>query len=100
MIFNLIFRAAAEYYEVIKSPIDLIKIQNKIKSEEYNDIQQFQQDIELLVSNAKTFHKPGSQEYNDACEVLDLFFAEKAAIENATSKLNFLKIFVNASIMI
>lgn len=51
------FRAAADYYEVVTTPIDLRKIQQKFKMEEYEDIDQLTTDVELLVSNAKLYYK-------------------------------------------
>lgn len=51
------YRAAADYYEVVATPIDLRKIQQKLKMEEYEDIDQLTTDVELLVSNAKLYYK-------------------------------------------
>lgn len=35
----------------------MIKIQQKIKTDEYDDIDDLQADIELLTNNAKSFYK-------------------------------------------
>ena len=51
------FRSLADYYDIITSPIDLIKIQQKLKTDEYVDVNQFTADIELMVNNAKTYYK-------------------------------------------
>ena len=45
-------RANPDYYNVVKEPIDLIKIQQKIKSNDYTKFQDFENDIYLLISNA------------------------------------------------
>jgi len=37
--------------------MDFIKIQQKIKTDEYQDLDDMSSDIELLVSNAKAFYK-------------------------------------------
>lgn len=39
------------------NPIDLLKIQQKVKTDEYDDVEDMQADMELLVSNAKSFYK-------------------------------------------
>ena len=49
-------RSNADYYESIKQPIDLIKIQQKIKSDEYDTFQQFDDDILLLLGNAIQYY--------------------------------------------
>lgn len=42
---------------MVSNPIDLLKVQQKLKTEEYEDIDEFVADIELMVSNAKAFYK-------------------------------------------
>ncbi|CAF1411121.1 unnamed protein product [Adineta ricciae] len=59
-------RANAEYYASIKQPIDLIRIQQKIRTDEYQTIEQFIDDIQLLINNAKTFYRRNSNEWRDA----------------------------------
>ncbi|KAG8292052.1 Protein polybromo-1 [Homalodisca vitripennis] len=68
------------YYEVVSNPIDLLKIQQKLKTDEYEDLDQLQSDIELLVNNAKAFYKRNSQEHKDACEFWELFLSTKQKI--------------------
>lgn len=50
-------RTHAEYYTLIKQPIDLIRIQQKIRTDEYQNLEQFIDDIQLLLTNAKTFYR-------------------------------------------
>ncbi|XP_069101026.1 protein polybromo-1-like [Argopecten irradians] len=50
-------RTAADYYDVVSTPIDLLKIQQKLKTEEYEDIDQLSNDIELMINNAKSYYK-------------------------------------------
>jgi len=42
---------------VVSNPIDMIKIQQKIKTDEYDDVDDLQEDLELLTNNAKSFYK-------------------------------------------
>lgn len=66
------------YYEVVTNPIDLLKVQQKLKTEEYEDVEDLQTDIELIVNNTKAFYKKNSQEYKDACELWELFLENKS----------------------
>lgn len=45
-----------QYYEMIKSPIDMLKIQQKIKTDVYNELEEFCKDVQLLVDNAKLYY--------------------------------------------
>jgi hypothetical protein len=54
---NNFHRAHADYYTLIKQPIDLIRIQQKIRTDEYQTFEQFIDDIQLLLTNAKTFYR-------------------------------------------
>ncbi|XP_062616162.1 protein polybromo-1-like [Saccostrea cucullata] len=66
-------RAVPDYYEVVATPIDLRKIQQKLKMEEYEDIDQLTTDVELMVNNAKLYYKKSSQEFKDAAELLEVY---------------------------
>ena len=54
-------------------PIDLTTIQKRIKNDEYDSIEEFQKDVELLTTNAKTFYDPSDKEYVDGCAVYAVF---------------------------
>ena len=52
-----------QYYLVIKNPIDLKEIQQKIRSEVYSAMEEMMSDIALMVENACTFNEEDSQVY-------------------------------------
>ena len=70
-------RQEPSYYDVVTNAIDLLRIQQKLKTDEYEDVDELTADIELLVSNTKAFYRKQSQEYKDACELLDLYYTSK-----------------------
>uniref|UniRef100_A0A182Q1C5 Polybromo-1 n=1 Tax=Anopheles farauti TaxID=69004 RepID=A0A182Q1C5_9DIPT len=73
-------RQEPSYYEVVVNPIDLLKVQQKLKTDSYEDVEDLAADIELIVNNAKAFYKPESSEYQDACQLLDVFNTNKKRI--------------------
>ncbi|ENN78044.1 hypothetical protein HUJ04_006145 [Dendroctonus ponderosae] len=70
------------YYDVVSNPIDLLKVQQKLKTDEYNDIHDLEGDIELIVNNTKAFYKKSTQEWKDADELWNLFLTTKIKLLN------------------
>lgn len=79
-------KSQAEYYDLITNPMDMLRIHQKIKSEEYTDLEQMTSDVALLVSNAKTYYEEDTQEYQDACNLWQGFDSAKAALLAANAK--------------
>ncbi|KAG0718393.1 Protein polybromo-1 [Chionoecetes opilio] len=70
---------------MIKSPIDMLKIQQKIKTDVYNELEEFCKDVQLLVDNAKLYYAKSTDENKDACELWEIFLAAK---ERAPDEIN------------
>lgn len=52
-----------DYYEVIKRPIDLDKISQKLRTNVYESLEEVAQDLILMCDNACKYNEPDSQIY-------------------------------------
>lgn len=72
-----------DYYQVIKKPIAMDVINARINSNYYKTISAFQEDFDLMFSNAMTFNLEGSEVYTDAIEMQNMCHATlKASLMN------------------
>jgi len=65
-------RSDPGYYDTVVNPIDIMKIQQKLKTDEYETMDDLKSDFELMVANTKLYYKRGSPEYRDAQELENL----------------------------
>ncbi|CEI86268.1 hypothetical protein RMCBS344292_00711 [Rhizopus microsporus] len=76
-----------DYYQIIKQPIALETIKNKIDKNMYQSISQMKADIDLMVSNAKKYNMKGSQIYEDAIKIQRYVKGWQGVKEKAVLKL-------------
>ena len=57
-----------DYFDVIKEPMDLQTVKMKIETNGYADKEEFERDVRLIFSNAKTYHQKNTIYYKDADE--------------------------------
>ncbi|EAW09154.1 putative RSC complex subunit (RSC1) [Aspergillus clavatus NRRL 1] len=69
-------RNVPDYYEIIKEPMALSILKQKINKREYKNFAEFVRDCALIPHNAQTYNRPNSQAYEDALVIKDVFIAE------------------------
>lgn len=74
-------RSDPAYYDVVSDPIDMLRIQQKLKMDEYANMSELKEDFERLFSNAWAYYKKGSSENKDATELSELFTKALAKVE-------------------
>lgn len=76
-------RELPDYYEIIKKPIDLKKIQAKIKDSKYSSLDQLQVDIDLMFKNTQEYNMEGSLIYEDSVVLQSVFKSARTRIQEA-----------------
>ncbi|KAE8148807.1 hypothetical protein BDV25DRAFT_11156 [Aspergillus avenaceus] len=69
-------RNVPDYYDIIKEPMALSILKQKINKREYRQFSEFVRDCALIPHNAQTYNRPKSQAYEDALVIKDVFIAE------------------------
>merc|ERR1719510_1552541 len=62
-----------DYYEVIRRPVDICKIQVKIDDGKYDDLDALQRDYMVLCTNAQNYNQEGSLIYQDSIVLQSVF---------------------------
>lgn len=65
-----------DYYTVIKNPMDLQTMQQKIETDQYKTFEEMDADVQLIINNCYTYNPPGSQ-YAKCAKSLDDFYQDK-----------------------
>lgn len=79
-------RGNSDYYSTVVDPIDLCKISQRIKMEEYKSLDILTADIQLMVSNATKYYPENTQQYKDATILLDTFYEIKNKLTDESSE--------------
>ncbi|XP_050353903.1 ATP-dependent helicase brm isoform X2 [Nymphalis io] len=66
-------RELPDYYDVIKKPLDIKKIMNRIEDGKYTDISDLERDFFTLCANAQTYNEEASLIYADSVRLRNVF---------------------------
>merc|ERR1711983_667924 len=70
-----------DYYEIIKKPVDIAKIQQRIDDEKYEDMSALQKDFMLLCNNPQQYNEDGSLIFEDSIVLQSVFTNARERIE-------------------
>ncbi|KAF8446983.1 Bromodomain-containing protein [Kalaharituber pfeilii] len=77
-----------DYFRIIKKPMDLSTIQNKLKTNQYDNANEFEADMRLMLANCFKFNPAGTAVHNMGRRVEEVFnkkWAEKTAFIQSQS---------------
>ncbi|KAK4031638.1 hypothetical protein C8A01DRAFT_41915 [Parachaetomium inaequale] len=74
------------YHKVIKRPMDLQTMSNKLGSGEYQSSKEFEKDFDLIIKNCRTFNGEDHIVYAQALRLQDLYRAELSKKEEWMAK--------------
>ncbi|XP_069365997.1 ATP-dependent helicase brm isoform X2 [Maniola hyperantus] len=75
-------RELPDYYDVIKKPLDIKKIMNRIEDGKYMDISDMERDFFTLCANAQTYNEEASLIYEDSVRLRNVFIEIRRRYEN------------------
>ncbi|KAL5332812.1 hypothetical protein BJX70DRAFT_382917 [Aspergillus crustosus] len=69
-------RNVPDYYDIIKEPMALSILKQRINKREYKSVSEFVRDCALIPHNAQTYNRPKSQAYEDSLVIKKAFVTE------------------------
>merc|ERR1711942_509816 len=70
-----------DYYEVIRKPVDIAKIQQRIDDEKYEDMDALERDFMILCKNTQHYNEDGSLIFEDSIVLQSVFTNARERIE-------------------
>ncbi|AQK58575.1 Transcription factor GTE12 [Zea mays] len=70
-----------DYFDVIRNPMDLGTVKNKLTKKKYVSIEEFAADVRLTFSNAMKYNPPGNDVHAFARELNEIFDSEWESVE-------------------
>merc|ERR1712029_778384 len=70
-----------DYYEVIRKPVDIAKIQKRIDEDNYEDMDALEKDFMLMCKNTQQYNEDGSLIFEDSIVLQSVFTNARERIE-------------------
>merc|ERR1712003_85860 len=70
-----------DYYEIIRKPVDIAKIQKRIDEEYYEDMDALEKDFALMCKNTQQYNEDGSLIFEDSIVLQSVFTNARERIE-------------------
>ncbi|CAF1503811.1 unnamed protein product, partial [Adineta ricciae] len=77
-----------DYYLIVTKPIDLKMIAMKIQNNEYCTLDDMENDLLLMIANARKYNDPKSQIYKDACALKKIITNVRNELDSALKSSN------------
>merc|ERR1712098_128336 len=70
-----------DYYEIIRKPVDITKIQKRIDEDNYDDMNGVEKDFMLMCKNTQQYNEDGSLIFEDSIVLQSVFTNARSRIE-------------------
>jgi len=70
-----------DYYDIIKQPVDIRKMKDRIKNHKYRSIEDLERDFLLLCNNTQSYNLEGSLIYEDSIKLQTVFTYARETLE-------------------
>jgi len=70
-----------DYYEVIRKPVDIAKIQQRVDDEKYEDMDELERDFMILCKNTQHYNEDGSLIFEDSIVLQSVFTNARERLE-------------------
>jgi len=70
-----------DYYEIIKRPVDIAKIEQRIENDKYEDLDAIEKDFMLLCKNTQQYNEDGSLIHEDSIVLQSVFTNARERLE-------------------
>ena len=75
-------KALPDYYELIKKPMDIKKLSQRINDNKYATLDDLEKDFHLMCTNAQTYNEEESDLYKDSVTLFQIFRQSRIQIES------------------